>query len=114
MPGFDRSGPFGQGAMTGGARGYCNAASTGYRASASGYPGSARPMGGARGPRRGMGFRARGGFGRRFSGYRDAYSAPYAMDAGGELEMLKAQAASVKQSLDAIYQRMAELEKSSE
>jgi len=35
------------------------------------------------------------------------------MDEAGELEILKAQAASFKRTLDAIHKRIAELEKSS-
>ena len=116
MPGFNRSGPLGEGPMTGGARGYCNPAATGYRSSFGGTPGFGRPMGLARGFRRGMGFRGRGGFGRGYGWYPPAYSDsyPYAMDASSEMDMLKAQADSFKSTLDAINKRMAELEKSAE
>ena len=66
MPGFDGTGPAGQGPMTGGARGLCNpsAASRPYgvaRPRARFFPrvfGAGRPRGGGRG------FRGRGGRGR--------------------------------------------------
>jgi hypothetical protein len=101
--------------MTGGARGFCNPASRGY-----GYPffggvSFGRGMGLGRGFRGGMGRAMRAGFGRGY-GWRPNMnpSYPYAMDAPEELDMLKAQAASMKNALDAISKRMAELEKSSE
>jgi hypothetical protein len=59
-----------------------------------------------------MGFRGRSGFGRGFSGYQPAYPTP--VDAGNELDILKMQAESCKNTLDAINRRMAELEKISE
>lgn len=65
MPGFDRTGPAGQGPMTGGARGVCNPST------ASRPYGVARPrtrffprVFGAARPRGGRGFRGRGGRGR--------------------------------------------------
>jgi hypothetical protein len=113
MPGFDRTGPFGAGPMTGGARGFCNPATTGYRSSFYGGMGFGRGMGLGRGFRGGMGQAMRGGFGRGYgwNAYAYASPSPYAMDSAGELYMLKAQAESFKKALDAINKRMAGLEK---
>ena len=116
MPGFDRTGPFGAGPMTGGARGFCNPAATGYQQPfyrGAGYGGG---MGLGRGFRGGMGQRMRAGFGRGYgwNPYMSAPPYPYAMDVPEELDLLKAQAASMKSALDAISKRMAELDKSSE
>ena len=114
MPGFNRTGPFGAGPMTGGARGYCNPAAAGYRSPFFGGVGGSRGMGLGRGFRGGMGRGMRGGGGRGYGWYPPAYSAPQPlMDAASELEMLKAQAESFKSTLDAINKRMLELEQSS-
>lgn len=114
MPGFDRTGPMGAGTMTGGARGYCNPANTGYRALGSGGFGYAR----GRGYRAVMGGGlARGygrGYGRGFMGYPPAYDAPYTKDPTTELDMLKAQADAFRNSLESIQQRIADLEKSTQ
>jgi len=113
MPGFDRSGPMGVGPMTGGRRGLCNPANTEYDAQIDGM------FGFGRGIRRGRGFR--GGVGRgigRAFGRRGwnqpSYYPAYAQSPEEELNMLKAEANSVKNSLDIIHRRIAELEKSSE
>ncbi len=104
MPGFDRTGPRGEGPMTGGARGFCN---PGYG------PGFGRGygMGWGRGFRGGVG----PGFGRgRAYGWRGAYgpfnAEPYAMSREEELRMLKEEADMVKADLDSIKKRMEELE----
>jgi len=123
MPGFDGTGPWGEGPMTGGARGTCNPAV------AAGY-GAAYGRGYGRG--RGQGFR-RGfwpgcrwgrGYGRGF-GWRGVYPArggwygpayglyqggPYAMSREDEINMLKDEADTMKAELDAINKRMEELE----
>ena len=113
MPGFDRSGPMGLGPMSGGRRGLCNPTNTGYGTRSAGYVGFGRGMG------LGRGFR--GGFNRgmgRASGRRGwnqpSYYPEYAQNPEDELNMLKAEANSVKNSLDMINRRIAELEKSSE
>ena len=113
MPGFDRSGPMGQGPMTGGRRGLCNPATTGYDARFGGMFGFGRGMGLGRGFRGGFGR----GMGRTF--HRKFWNQPYyypayAQNPEEELNMLKAEANSVKSSLDMINRRIAELEKSSE
>lgn len=106
MPGFDRTGPQGMGPMTGGARGLCNPSNTVEKS----FYGYGRGMAFRRGGRGGFGrFRGPGwGFGGRFVPQGYAYSAP------NEIEMLKAEAESTKAALDAINQRIAELEKQSE
>lgn len=106
MPGFDRRGPNGAGPMTGGGRGLCNNATQGNR-----------PFGG-------FGYGRGGGFGRGVRGNRwlqrgygwgtRAGESGSSEDTAGELEMLKAQANSIQETLDTISRKMADLEKSSE
>ena len=113
MPGFDRSGPMGLGPMTGGRRGLCNPAATGYDNRFVGTFGFGRRMGFGRGFRGGFGR----GMGRAFGWkgwYQPSYYPAYAQSPEEELDMLKAEANSVKNSLDMINRRIAELEKSSE
>jgi len=79
MPGFNGTGPRGEGSMTGGGRGYCALPYEDYAAPGVAYPvrrtssllGAPRPYSYARprlgsGLRRGGGFGCRGGRGRRF------------------------------------------------
>lgn len=113
MPGFDRSGPMGAGPMTGGRRGLCNPANTGYGTR------SAEPFGFGRGMGLGRGFR--GGYGRnmgrtfgRWGWNQPSYYPAYSQSPEDELNMLRAEANSVKNSLDMINRRIAELEKCSE
>ncbi len=107
MPGFDGSGPMGAGPMTGGARGNCNSANAVY------------PMAGSTGFGRGMangrGFRGGNGFGR---GVRRGFARGSAMvpqmvteNTADELSMLKQQADLIKNTMDSISNRIAELEK---
>ena len=113
MPGFDQSGPMGAGPMTGGHRGLCNPANTGYGTRPAGTSGFGRGMGLGRGFR--CGFRS--GMGRAFGrrGWNQpSYYPAYAQNPEEELNMLKAEANSVKNSLDMINRRIAELEKFSE
>jgi uncharacterized protein DUF5320 len=113
MPGYDRSGPMSGGPMTGGMRGFCNPAATANLSSFVGAGfGNGRGLG--RGNRGGMGQSRRGGFGRGFSGYPPAYTGPYTDGSGAELDGLKAQADTLRNSLDAISQRIAQLEKPAE
>ena len=124
MPGFNGTGPWGQGPMTGGARGYCN-------------PGYGSASGRGYGPGRGRGFRrgfgpgygrSRGyGFGRGFSRW-DAYppvggwpetttnapyGSPYGMKPEDEVNMLRDEAEAMKNELESINQRIEELESQS-
>ena len=122
MPGLDGTGPWGEGPMTGGARGYCNPGWTGYgSAFGRGYG-----LGRGRGFRRGFG--PGYGWGRgygRGSGWRGTYPAqggwygpaydpyygrPYATSREDEISLLKDQADMVKEELNAINKRMEELE----
>jgi len=117
MPGFDQTGPMGAGPMTGGARGFCSPAAAGYPYPVMGGgfrgPGLRRGFRGGYAPGRGYGR----GFGRRgvypaWGGrFGPAYDDPYTPDPKGELDMLRAEAAAVKNDLDAINRRIDELEK---
>ncbi len=111
MPGFDGSGPMGAGSMTGGARGFCNPANTGYNPQFAG--GYGRGMGLRRGFRGGAGpgMSAGPGYGRGFGFYPPVGGAAYQMTAEDEINMLKANADYMKNSLDEISKRIKELEK---
>jgi len=104
MPGFNGSGPMGGGPMTGGGRGYCDPAGAGF----------GRPMGYGRGMAYGRG--ARGGYApgrglrRGYAGAYDQYPPVYDREPIDELSALKQQADSIKNTLDSITSRIAELE----
>ena len=117
MPGGDRTGPMGAGAMTGRGAGYC----AGF-----GMPGYANPM-----PGRGasMGFGRRGGFGGGGRGRRNMFyatglpgwartSVPVANTApqaeGEELAYLKGQAKQFSEALKDINRRIDELQNKQE
>jgi len=117
MPRGDGTGPGGMGPMTGRGAGYC----AGY-----GAPGYGNPAFGRMGLRRGWGGGGRGwrhvyyatgvpGWAR--AGYGPAWGAPPAygpyapaMGEEQEIQMLRGQAEALKQQLDAISQRLGELE----
>ena len=117
MPGGDRTGPLGQGPMTGRRAGYC----AGY--SAPGYansvPGRGRGFGYGRGFGRGRGW-GRGfgrGFGFGWAGYPYAYGNPYMTPSypadvtpKQEADMLRAEAKAMQEEIDAINQRVKDLE----
>ena len=113
MPGFDGSGPMGAGSMTGGARGLCNPANAGYN------PQFGRSYGRGMGLRRGFrggagqGMGAGPAYGRGFEFYPPTGGPAYQMTAEDEIDMLKANADYMKNSLDAISKRIKELEKKS-
>ena len=126
MPGFDRTGPMGAGPMTGGARGLCNPATAGTIPAYAGSYGYGRGLGLRRGFRGGYGpptnrdfrfaptGRGRGrGYGRGYIGYPAAVGPVFPVDPPDEIDMLKAQADSLKASLDAINRRLGDLEKES-
>lgn len=106
MPGFDGSGPMGGGPMTGGARGYCNSGYAGYDRPV----GYGRAMAYGRGYGPGRGFRR--GYGRMVAPYAPVYASGYAARPADELNDLKQQADSIKNTLDAISSRIAEIENS--
>jgi len=114
MPGFNRTGPMGAGPTTGGGRGFCNPANAGPERSAVRDANSGGGMMSGRGFRGGFGRRIRLCFGRGFAWNQPQYFATYPEDPTGELDMLKAQAASAKNMLDSINRRIAELKKYSE
>lgn len=116
MPGFDRSGPMGEGPMTGGRRGLCNPANAGIGAPFFKSYGYGRGMNFGRGFRGGFGpgRGIRHGFYRGFAWYPPVYGPAYSIDQKSEVDMLKAEADYLKNTLDAINKRVEELEKSSE
>jgi hypothetical protein len=119
MPGFNGMGPRGEGPMTGGARGYCNP----------GYAGYGRGYGLGRGFRGGFGagtgwgrgygrgYGRRGGYypsGRWFGpAYGAPYADPYTMKPEDEIDILKDEAAAMKNDLDTINRRIEEIESQS-
>lgn len=116
MPGFDGTGPRGEGSMTGGARGYCN---PGYAAYGRGYgPGRGYRGGFGTGPGSGRGYGRgygwRGAYqpvgGRYGSPYNNPYNEPYSIKPEDEINILKDEAAAMKSELDAIYKRIEKME----
>ena len=115
MPGFDRTGPMGAGPMTGGARGLCNPATAGTMPAYAGMYGYGRGQGLRRGFRGGYGAGGRWnrGYGRGYGWFPPAIDPGFPADATGEVGMLKAQADYLKNSLDAITERIEALENNS-
>ncbi|MBW1894775.1 MAG: DUF5320 domain-containing protein [Deltaproteobacteria bacterium] len=106
MPGFDRSGPMGEGSMTGGGRGHCNPANAGYGRPFSSIGGVGRGRGFGRGARGTTGM----GMGRGF-GWGAAQNQPvYTESSTGELDALKTEMENVKTVLETINRRISELE----
>ncbi|MCF8067136.1 MAG: DUF5320 domain-containing protein [Desulfobacterales bacterium] len=107
MPGLDRRGPMGEGSMTGGGRGLCN---TGRPLSTTGRPDM---YGNA--PWRGRGPRAYNdicmGMGRRGLGRRNISYPLTAQTEQTEIEILKSQANTARETLDRINRRIEEIEK---
>ncbi len=113
MPGFDGRGPRGMGPMTGWGRGYCNpragAAGFGYGAG----PGFGRGGGRARGFGRGFGWRAAppaAGWGYGPGPVWGQAAGSYRMSPEDEAGFLKQEAEAIRGELDAIQQRIQELE----
>ena len=107
MPGLNRTGPMGEGPMTGGGRGYCTGADSGFQPNY-GRQGSGRGQGAGRGRGYRRGFRRVGGYP---AGNAPQYNTPDNMNRADELGMLRTQAAEMKSTLDNIQKRMAELDK---
>ena len=110
MPGLNKTGPMGDGAMTGGRRGLCNPANTeygaGYGANYGRGLGRGRRFQGGRQAERGYGF----GRGRAFQ--RQPVNDPIYVpnlerDIEDEVNILKTQADSMQNALDLINQRIA-------
>ena len=106
MPRGDGTGPMGTGPMTGRAAGYC----AGYHTSGFMNPVGGRGLGLARGRGGGLGrgLAMRRGRGRAF-GFAPAPFAP-ALTREQELDMLRSQADWLKDQMDAINQRIGELD----
>jgi hypothetical protein len=118
MPGFDGTGPQGYGPMSGGARGFCAlpAGSSQYPIRG-GFFGRGRGLG--RGFGRGFGRGLGRGFGWRQAGY--AYGNPYCtapyssmLTPQQEADELKAEAKAMQDEINAMNQRIKELESSTE
>jgi hypothetical protein len=103
----------GFGPMTGGRRGICNPVSMGYGRGFAGAFGFGRGMGLGRGFRGGFGRGMGRAFGRNFWNQPPYYPA-YEQGPEDELNMLKAEAKALKDNLEMINRRIADLEKSSE
>ena len=116
MPGLDGTGPWGQGPMTGGARGYCNPGYSGYgRGYGRGF-GRGYGLGGGRGFRRGFGpgFVGQGAYGGWYGqAYGPGYAGSYSVSREDEIIMLKNQADLIKADLDAINNRIEGLQSES-
>lgn len=120
MPGFDRTGPLGQGPMTGRGLGLCSgyARTTGFRgpglAWRRGWYGRGRGFGFGRGFGRGF------GFGRGYGmGYYPSYPAYYPayepeVNSREEEKMLKDYVAELEEELSAVKNRLQEIEKKEE
>jgi hypothetical protein len=112
MPGFDGSGPLGEGPMTGGGFGYCG---SGRRPR---YALRGRPVYGRFGAGRGPGFGRGRWFGRGagpgyWSSWR-SYGQPLVLDPKAELAELQQEANDLRAYLKELEARIAELEKPSE
>lgn len=108
MPRFDRTGPWGEGPMTGGGFGFCNSASGDYRRLWA--SGTGRGMG-----RGFLRYRGRNRGSAWYGGVRAGWNwAPddrsFAMEPKDELRVLQSEARAVKKDLEAINKRIQELE----
>jgi len=110
MPSGDRTGPMGQGPMTGRTFGYCMGYDT---------PGYAKVFGGGmgrgfrfgRGMRRGMGFGRGRNFGWHQTGLPQTFPWTYEISKEDEIKMLKEQAETLIRTQKDIEKRLSELEK---
>jgi len=111
MPGFDRTGPFGAGPMTGGARGRCNPVTAGTVPSFGASYAFRRGFGSRRSRwgEYGFGFGRGRGYGRGFGGYPSVIPSGYPVNPIDELDFLKTHAVEMKNSLDAVHRRIEEL-----
>ena len=111
MPGYNKTGPRGNGPATGRGMGFCNDANPDYGRRFPGAAGNNRGVGRGRGNRRGIGSDMQGLRGRRFACRRSADMEEYPPeDTVGQLAILKKQADSMQSTLDAITKRMQDLE----
>ncbi len=105
MPRGDKTGPEGQGPMTGRGLGFC-----------AGYPNPGfannffgRGIGTSRFFGRGLGMGFRGGRGQSGNYYPNQYPAPQALSKKDELNIMEVQAKNLKKELDEIHMRISEL-----
>lgn len=116
MPGGDRTGPMGQGPVTGRRLGYCAGFdSPGFTKSAGGRMGRGFAFGRGMGSGRGMG-RARGfgrgwGFSVPFEGQYQGYPGMAPMTKDDEIRLLKSEAEALKRSQKDIEKRLEDLQK---
>jgi len=109
MPGFDGTGPVGQGPRTGGGRGYCPPVAGSYYGGAPVVYGVGRggiPYGGGRGRMYGGG---RGGRGRCWAYPFALAPAPVQMSKDQEIEWLQAQSQALQAELNQFQTRLADL-----
>ncbi|MBC8440791.1 MAG: DUF5320 domain-containing protein [Deltaproteobacteria bacterium] len=111
MPGYNRTGPMGQGMTTGRGIGVCNTFPDAFCAPYTRDIGSGRGM---KMRRRDQFCRQGFGLGRRFSGDQVLESETVPEDVALKMDMLKTKANAVKQTLDQIYDQIKDLEKTKE
>jgi hypothetical protein len=109
MPGFDQSGPRGEGPMTGGARGRCASPAPGYGRGHLGPLVTGRGMAFRRGARGNRGYG--GGMSRPYSNRFYAGSLTAAGNPADELNALRSEAELLKDSLQTINDRIDQIEK---
>ena len=107
MPGFDRTGPMSAGPMTGGRRGFCSPATAGAMPPYTGDYAYGRGLGLRRGFRGGNGPGMGRGYGRGYGWYPPV---THPVGTASEIDMLKAQADYMKNSLDEINKRIRAME----
>ena len=113
MPQGNRTGPTGQGPMTGRALGFCSGYNT--PGCAKGFGGGVgREFGFGRSRGRGVGYGRGRNFGRPFTGHFSGFPWTQSVSKDDEIKMLKAQAESLIRSQKDIEKRLSELEKEKE
>lgn len=110
MPGFNQTGPAGMGPMTGWGRGMCTTGRPAYGRGVTGNTGFGRGMGLGRGFRGRFRSDLREYPGREPFGARDDVMQGSPEDAYSEIEALKVQAESMQRTLDALNNRITEME----
>jgi len=115
MPGFNGKGPRGEGSMTGGGRGFCNPNEAEY---GSGFGrgfgrGASVGRGAARGRGLGRAFAPRTFFSASRAEFVPTYDYGYSMRPEEEVDMLRAEANSIKSKLHQINRRIEDLHKDS-
>lgn len=111
MPGYDRSGPMGEGPLTGGGGGRCNPANRQYDPKfRRGY--APRGLGLRRGFRGGAGNAGAGcGYAAKAGRWQPVFTTGYPINPSDELDTLRQEADYLKTSLDKVNRRIDMLEK---